>query len=305
MFKKLSLHRSSSVALPKTKGKIKRHEIMANHTRFGVGGAAEVYFEPADEKDLALFLRNIHMPITLLGAGSNVLIRDGGIMGAVVHLPKNFGGLTRQEDCIICGAGVLNADLARFALQNELSGFEFLAGIPGTIGGALRMNAGAYGCEIKDIVESVRVMDAKGSVQEIKADDAFLSYRQNIMPEDWIFLSATLKGTPKKAEEISAKMAELKELRESRQPIWAKTCGSTFKNIMDVPAWKLIEKAGCRGLRRGGAVVSEKHCNFLINDDHATAEDLEKLGLEVQKRVLDACGIQLEWEVKRLGQKKK
>ena len=154
-------------------------------------------------------------------------------------------------------------------------------------------------------MESVRVMDNKGAVQEMQTDDTFLSYRQNAMPEDWIFLAATLKGTPKKAEEIAKTMADLKQLRESRQPIGAKTCGSTFKNVTNVPAWKLIEKAGCRGLKRGGAIVSEKHCNFLINENHATAEDLEELGLEVQKRVLDTCGIQLEWEVKRLGLKKK
>ena len=305
MFEKLGIHHQSTKTLPELKGKVKYNEMMSHHTRFGVGGPADIYFEPADEKDLVTFLQHIDMPVTILGAGSNVLIRDGGLIGAVVHLPKNFGGLSRQGDYIICGAGVPNADLARFALQNELSGFEFLAGIPGTLGGALRMNAGAYGFEIKDIIESVRVMDAKGAIQEIKTDEAFLSYRNNAMPDDWIFLGATLKGTPKKAEEIAGKMAELKQLRESRQPVWAKTCGSTFKNVMDVPAWKLIEKAGCRGLRRGGAVVSEKHCNFLINDDHATAADLEELGLEVQKRVLDACGIQLEWEVKRLGQKKK
>ena len=304
MFEKLGLHHQSIANLPTVKGKIKRNEPMSHHTRFGVGGPADIYFEPETEKDLALFLQYINMPITILGAGSNVLIRDGGLIGAVVHLPKDFGGLSRQGDRIMCGAGVLNADLARFALQNELSGFEFLAGIPGTIGGALRMNAGAYGFEMKDIVESVRVMDAKGAIQEITTDETFLSYRNNAMPDDWIFLSAVLKGTPKKADDIANKMAELKQLRESRQPVWAKTCGSTFKNVRDVPAWKLIEKAGCRGLKRGGALVSEKHCNFLINDNHATAEDLEELGCEVQKRVLDTCGIQLEWEVKRLGQKK-
>ncbi len=299
---KLLTYQGPRFVMPKTKNEIKRNVPLAKKTWMGVGGTAEYYFEPFDEKDLSFFIKNKPgMPMTILGGGSNIIIRDKGVPGVVIHLGKNFANISRNGDIITCGAGLLTIDLAKFAQKEGLSGFEFLSGIPGSVGGALRMNAGAYGNEMKDILSSVRLIDGNGSVQEFSPQPDFFQYRRNALPDDWIFVGASFKGIPADPAVIQEKMNDLKKKRESGQPAGVKTCGSTFKNPEGLKAWQLIEKAGCRGLERGDAVVSDKHANFLINRGKATAEDVEELGEEVRRRVLKKCGVQLEWEVKRIG----
>lgn len=300
--KKLFTHQGPSFVLPKTKAEIKKNVPLAKKTWMGVGGKAEFYFEPADEKDLSFFIKNKpELPISLLGGGSNIIIRDNGVPGVVIHLGKEFANISLNKDEITCGAGLLTIDLAKFALKNGLSGFEFLSGIPGTVGGAIRMNAGAYGKEIKDILVSVRLIDGNGSIQEISPQSDFFKYRKNALPDDWIFIGATFKGTPETPEKIQEKMNDFKKKRETNQPTGVKTCGSTFKNPEGLKAWQLIDKAGCRGMKKGDAIMSTKHANFLINQGRATAQDVEDLGEEVRKRVLKKCGVLLEWEVKRIG----
>lgn len=300
--KSFFITRKPSFTLPRTKSEIKKNFPLAKKTWMGVGGEAEFYFEPFDEKDLSFFIKNKPaLPMTVLGGGSNVIIRDKGVPGIVVHLGKSFANITRKENIITCGAGLLTIDLAKFAQREGLSGFEFLSGIPGSVGGALRMNAGAYGSEIKDILTSIRLIDGNGSIQEFSPQPDFFQYRRNALPDDWIFIGASFKGSPAEPTVIQEKMDELKKKREAGQPTGVKTCGSTFKNPEGLKAWQLIDKAGCRGLKRGDAIVSEKHSNFLINQGKATAEDVEELGEEVRRRVLKKCGVHLEWEVKRIG----
>ena len=289
--------------LPPLRGKLTENAPLAKMTWMNVGGPAEVLFEPADEEDLAFLVsHHLNIPTTLLGAGSNVIVRDGGVPGLVIHLGKNFSYCKVNEDHTIeCGASLLVMELAKTAQKNGLSGFEFLCGIPGSVGGALRMNAGAHGSEIKDILISIRLINQKGEIKTIPMDAEFFQYRQNLLPSNWIFVGATFKGTPKNAEDIAATMAGYKEMREKSQPVGVKTCGSTFKNPEGLQAWKLIDKAGCRGMKVGGAEVSQKHCNFLVNTGKATAGDVETLGEEIRKKVLEDSGIPLEWEVQRIG----
>ncbi len=302
--KTLSRHKLRK-PLPKTKGEIRKNVPLAKKTWLGVGGPAEFYFEPFDEKDLSKFIKNKpNIQTTVLGGGSNVLIRDKGIPGVVIHLGKNFTKCVLKGESIVCDAGLLTMELAKFAQKNSLSGFEFLSGIPGTIGGAIRMNAGAYGREIKDVLTSIRAIDGNGNIHELEPHPDFFQYRKNILPENWIFIGATFKGTPQSSEIILATMQKQKAQREATQPIGVKTCGSTFKNPDGLSTWKLIEKAGCKNLKKGGAHLSEKHCNFLINSGKATAKDIESLGEEIRHHVLQKCGVLLEWEVKRLGLKK-
>lgn len=290
---------------PKTRGEIRQNVPLAKKTWMGVGGNAEYYFEPEDEKDLSNFIKaKPPIPMTILGGGSNIIFRDDGVLGIVIHLGKSFANISQQNDIITCGTGLLNVDLARFAQKSGLSGFEFLSGIPGTVGGAIRMNAGAYGSEIKDILQTIRLIDGNGIIQEISPQSDFFKYRKNALPEDWIFIGATFKGKYKKPDEILKTMQELKKKRETNQPMGVKTCGSTFKNPDGLRAWELIDKAGCRGLRNGDAVMSTKHSNFLINEGRATAEQVEDLGEMVRQKVLDKTGILLEWEVKRIGLRK-
>ena len=300
--KKKWMRRTVAMQMPKTKAEIRRNVILAKKTWLGVGGPAEFYFEPADEKDLARFIKNRPaMPMTVLGGGSNVLIRENGIPGIVIHLGKSFTNYTIKEDIISCDAGLLTIDLSKIAQKNGLSGFEFLSGIPGSVGGALRMNAGAYGSEIKDILVSIRAVDGNGTIHEFEPQPDFFKYRKNALPEDWIFTGASFRGVKKDPQEILQTMQEFKKKREASQPIGVKTCGSTFKNPDGLTAWKLIEKAGCRGLKKGDAQMSDKHCNFLVNTGKATAKELEDLGEEVRQKVLKKCGVLLDWEVKRLG----
>ncbi|HEY1962583.1 MAG TPA: UDP-N-acetylmuramate dehydrogenase, partial [Rhizomicrobium sp.] len=271
--------------------------------RFRVGGPAETLFRPADAEDLATFIsaKPADLPVSVIGVGSNLLIRDGGIPGVVVRLPGAFGKITAEGTRIRAGAAALDAAVARAAAEAGIAGLEFLRGIPGTIGGALRMNAGCYGREIKDVFVEGKAVDAQGNIVTLSAEDMAFVYRKSGVPEDMIFVEAVLEGEAGDPEEIRARMNALVEQRESTQPVKSKTGGSTFKNPPGHKAWQLIDEAGCRGLMHGAAQVSEKHCNFLINTGEATAADIEGLGEDVRARVKEKFGIALEWEIRRVG----
>ena len=243
------------------------------------------------------------MPVTVIGVGSNLLVRDGGMPGTVVRLPASFGKIEANGMRIRAGAAALDAHVARVAADAGIAGLEFLRGVPGTIGGALKMNAGCYGSEIADIFVEATALDGQGNTHTLKraATQMGFSYRNAEAREDLIFVEAVFEGTPDKPEAIKARMEELAANREASQPIRAKTGGSTFKNPPGARAWELIDRAGCRGLMRGAAQVSEKHCNFLINTGEATAAEIETLGEEVRRRVLASQGVGLEWEIKRIG----
>lgn len=292
--------------MPAVRGQVVANAPLNKMTWLGVGGSAEILFTPADQDDLEFFLANQpNAPLTVIGGGSNLLIRDGGIPGIVVHLGKNFDSLKIDGDKIICGTGVKNMEIARAAMEAGLSGFEFLCGIPGTLGGSIRMNAGAHGRSTADIVEEVTAFDIIGKKMVLPRSEIPFDYRTNALPDNWIFTGAVLKGTPENKENIQKRMTEYRQIREKAQPIGARTAGSIFKNPIGVKAWQLIEKAGCRGLKQGGAMISEKHCNFFINTGKATAQDFETLGETVQQRVFETSGITLEWEVRRIGVKTK
>ena len=272
-------------------------------TWFRVGGPAEVLYSPADVEDLAAFLKNRpdDVPLHVVGLGSNMLVRDGGVPGVVIHLGKAFCGITPDGLNVRCGAGAIDATIATAARDASIAGLEFLTGIPGTIGGGMRMNAGAYGAEIKDIFVSATALDAKGEVHQLSAADMGFSYRHCDVAEDWIFTGAELRGTPGNQDAITARIREIRTERDQTQPTQARTGGSTFANPPGSKAWALVDAAGCRGLIRGGAQISHKHANFLINTGTATAADLEGLGEDVRKRVKDQSGIELVWEVRRIG----
>lgn len=292
--------------MPAVRGTVIENAPLAKITWLGVGGAAEVLYTPADADDLEYFLTNRRgAPLTVIGGGSNLLVRDGGIPGIVVHLGKTFNTLEIKGDTIVCGAGVRNMEIAKAAMEAGLSGFEFMCGIPGTLGGAIRMNAGAHGRSTADTVAEVTAFDIIGKKMVLQRSEIPFDYRANALPDNWIFTGAVLKGTPENKENIQKRMAEYKQLREKAQPTGVKTAGSMFKNPIGLKAWQLIEKAGCRGLKIGGAMVSEKHCNFFINTGKATAQDFETLGETVQRRVYETSEIMLEWEVRRVGVKTK
>ncbi len=289
--------------LPSVRGSYRENAPLARISWFRVGGAAEVMFRPADVDDLAAFIAACPpgVPLTVIGLASNLLVRDGGVPGVVVRLGREFADVRINGNTVHAGAGAVGANIARAVAEAGISGLEFLSGIPGTIGGALRMNAGAFGREMKDIVCSARAIDARGIIQELKAADLDFEYRRCGVPEGWIFVSAVLRGTPGDLAEISALMAKIKSDRQATQPMGTATGGSTFANPTGYKAWQLIDEAGCRGLVRGGAMVSDKHCNFLVNTGTATASDLEGLGEEVRRRVFENSGIKLEWEIRRVG----
>lgn len=272
---------------------------------FRAGGSAELLFQPADPDDLAFFLEKYgpDAPLTVLGVGSNVLIRDGGIPGVVVRLSaKGFGHVSREPgNRIRAGAALPDRRLASFALETGLAGFEFYCGIPGTVGGALRMNAGANGVETADRLIAAHAIDRGGRRRAIMKSAMGFSYRHSSAPEGLIFTEAIFEGTPGEREQIQAVMDAVEQHREAAQPVREKTGGSTFVNPPGRKAWELIDAAGCRGLRIGDAMVSEKHCNFLINTGEASAYDLELLGETVRARVLEQSGFALEWEIKRIG----
>jgi UDP-N-acetylmuramate dehydrogenase len=273
-------------------------------TWFRVGGPAEILFRPADAADLAEFLARLpaEVPVTVIGVGSNLLVRDGGIRGVTIRLGRGFAAIEPHEDKVTVGAGALDLNVALTAAQAGIAGLEFLSGIPGTIGGGFRTNAGAYGSEFKDVLAYAEAVDRDGRTRRVSAADLGLSYRHCSAPADWIFTAAVFRGTRGDPAAIAHRLADIQAAREASQPIRARTGGSTFANPPGRRAWELIDAAGCRGLRRGGAMVSEKHTNFLINTGDATAADIEALGEEVRRRVHERFGISLEWEIRRIGE---
>ncbi len=289
--------------LPAIRGQYEAFALLAQTTWFRVGGPAEVLFVPADAEDLSSFLRSKpeDIPITVIGLASNLLVRDGGIPGVTIKLGRAFNTIEADGLSLRCGGSAVDAAVATTARDHEIAGLEFLTGIPGTIGGAVRMNAGAYGREIQDVLVSATAMDDMGTIQKLSREDLGFGYRHCAVSEDWVFIGAELKGIKGDADTITARIREIRTEREEAQPVQSRTGGSTFANPPEAKAWELIDQAGCRGLQIGGAQVSEKHCNFLVNTGTATASDLERLGDEVRRRVRDATGIPLSWEIRRVG----
>lgn len=288
--------------LPKPRGRLTARAPLGPQTWFQAGGPAEVLFRPVDRDDLAAFLQALDadIPVTVLGVGSNLLVRDGGVKGVVVRLLREFTRIAVEGTEVVAGAGALDLNVALTARDHALAGLEFLSGIPGTVGGAVAMNAGAYGGELAPVLISAEAVDRRGGIHHASAAALGMSYRHSGAPADWIFTSARLRATPGDQLAIARRIAEIDTARFDSQPR-SRTGGSTFVNPPGRKAWELIDQAGCRGLQIGQAQVSEKHCNFLINLGAASAADLEALGEEVRRRVFDNSGIQLEWEIRRIG----
>jgi len=293
--------------MPKVRGRLEPNFPLADLTWFRTGGPAQILFTPADAEDLSRFLEALpsDIPVYPIGVGSNLLVRDGGVNGVVIRLGRGFGQLEAQENFrVLAGAAVPDVKVARFALDRGIAGLTFLRGIPGTIGGALRMNGGAYGGETKDVLVEAYGVDRGGRKIVLANRDMQYAYRHCGAPEDLIFTAALLQGKAGDTAEISAAMEEITNRRESTQPVRTRTGGSTFKNPPGHKAWQLIDKAGLRGFAIGPAKVSELHCNFLINEGGATAEQLEELGETIRRRVKESSGIELEWEIKRIGNRR-
>jgi len=290
--------------MPDLRGRLSANFPLSTITWFRVGGPAQILFTPADEADLAYFLSNApaDLPVTVLGLGSNLLVRDGGVPGVVIRLGKGFSEVKAEPGHRLrSGTAVPDVKVARAAADAGIAGLAFYRGIPGSIGGALRMNGGAHGTETKDVLVEARAVDRQGNIHVLSLADMGYSYRHCSVPTDWIFTEAVFQGHPGETAEILKQMEAVAQYREANQPTRERTGGSTFKNPPGHSAWKLIDAAGCRGLRIGGAQVSEMHCNFLINDNEATAEDIERLGETVRARVKANSGISLQWEIVRLG----
>ena len=290
--------------LPELRGRLTANQPLAEITWFRVGGPAQVLFTPADARDLAYVLANIprDLPVTVIGLGSNLLVRDGGLPGLTVRLGRGFAQIAVEPgQRVRAGAAVPDAKLARAAADAAIAGLAFYRGIPGAVGGALRMNAGAHGRETRDVLVEAQAVDRAGNLHVLPLADMKMTYRHCGVPEDWIFTEALYQGSPGDPAAILAEMNAVAAYREANQPIKQRTGGSTFKNPPGNSAWKLIDAAGCRGLRVGGAKVSEMHCNFLINDRNASAEDIERLGETVRARVKATSGVELQWEIIRLG----
>jgi len=289
--------------LPPLKGRLSLDADLSRITWFRVGGPAEIMFRPADLEDLQAFLKAKPdgVPLTVIGVGSNLLVRDGGVPGVVVRLGKGFARITIDGALIRVGAAAPDLYVARAARDAGLAGLEFLCGVPGTVGGALRMNAGAYGGEVKDVLRRAWALDQAGAMHALTNEDMGFAYRHCAVPEDWIFTEAEFMGTPGSRADIAGRMSDIGEARVDSQPVRSRTGGSTFANPPGSKAWQLIEAAGCRGLRIGGAMVSEQHCNFLINTGNASAADIETLGEEVRRRVRESSGVDLRWEIRRIG----
>jgi UDP-N-acetylmuramate dehydrogenase len=290
-------------AMPDLRGRLLANQPLAELTWFRVGGPAELLFMPEDEADLSYFLANLaaDMAVTVVGLGSNLIVRDGGVPGAVIRLGRGFGAIAIEGTRLTAGAAVPDVKVARAAAEAGIAGLSFLRGIPGGIGGALRMNGGAYGRETKDALIEARAADRGGRIHVLSNADMHYTYRHCGAPDDYIFTQVSFAGTRGDPASIAAEMDKITESREATQPIKSRTGGSTFKNPPGHKAWQLIDAAGCRGLRQGGAQVSEMHCNFLINTGNATASDIETLGETVRQRVKASSGIDLEWEIKRIG----
>jgi UDP-N-acetylmuramate dehydrogenase len=290
---------------PKLRGKLSANAPIAEATWFRVGGPAQALFSPADEEDLAYLLGALppDVPVTTIGLGSNLIVRDGGIKGVVVRLGgRAFNAIEVADGCrVVAGAAAPDQFVAKAAATAGVDGLAFLRGVPGSIGGALRMNAGAHGGEIKDVLIEARGVDRSGATRAFSNADMGFSYRRSTLADDVIFTRAILQGRPSEPAAIAAEMERITRAREESQPIRERTGGSTFKNPAGEKAWRLIDQAGCRGLMIGGAQVSHMHCNFLINLGRATAADIEALGEEVRRRVRETTGVLLEWEIKRIG----
>jgi UDP-N-acetylmuramate dehydrogenase len=290
--------------MPKVRGKLTADAPLAPLVWFKSGGNAECLFEPKDEEDLVDFLRQLdpETPVMALGLGSNMIVRDGGVGGIVVRLGKAFAKINKADDVTLrCGGGASGILVSSTARDAGIAGLEFLRGIPGTVGGFVRMNGGAYGREVKDILISARIVLRDGTVVDWPLDKLGYTYRHSELPEGAIVVEATFRGTPGKPEAIGAEMDAIARAREESQPLRSRTGGSTFKNPPGHKAWALVDAAGCRGLTLGDAQVSEKHCNFLLNLGSASSADIEALGEEVRRRVLAKTNITLEWEIQRVG----
>jgi UDP-N-acetylmuramate dehydrogenase len=289
--------------LPPLRGRVQEAAPLAPFTWFRVGGPAEYLVRPADLADLCLLLRDLPhtVPVRTLGAASNLIIRDGGLNGVAVKLARGFGAVTVEGDTIIAGAAALDTSVAEHAAAAGIAGLEFLCGIPGTIGGAVAMNAGAYGSDIAAVLVWAEMVTRGGDVLRLQSSELHFGYRASKLPADAVVVRACLRGQPGEASNIAARMAQIRTERDAAQPTRARTGGSTFRNPANIKAWELIDAAGCRGLTFGGAQVSEKHCNFLLNTGGATAADLEALGESVRARVLAHSGVPLTWEILRVG----
>jgi UDP-N-acetylmuramate dehydrogenase len=289
--------------MPDLRGRLLANQPLAEFTWFRVGGPAQVLFMPEDESDLAYFLRNLpaDIPVVVIGLGSNLIVRDGGVPGVVIRLGRGFNDVVVEGLRIRAGTAVPDVKVARAAQEAGIAGLAFLRGIPGGIGGALRMNGGAYGRETRDALIEARGVDRNGNIRVYSNADLHYTYRHCGAPEDVIFTQALFEGRTGDREAIAAEMEKITESREATQPIKSRTGGSTFKNPQGHKAWQLIDAAGCRGLVVGDAQVSEMHCNFLINRGQASAADIETLGETVRTRVKANSGVTLEWEIKRIG----
>jgi UDP-N-acetylmuramate dehydrogenase len=290
--------------LPDLRGRMTANAPLSDITWFRVGGPAQVLYSPADEADLAYFLKGAprDLPVTVVGLGSNLLVRDGGLPGFVIRLGRGFAGVSAElGHRVRAGTAVPDVKVARAAAEAGIAGLAFYRGIPGSIGGALRMNAGAHGSETKDVLIEARAVDRKGNIHTLSLADMGFRYRHSSVPQGFILTQALFQGKPGDPAEILREMEDVADYREQNQPIRERTGGSTFKNPPDASAWKLVDDAGCRGLRVGGAKVSDMHCNFLINEGGASAEDIERLGETVRARVKAKSGVTLQWEIIRIG----
>jgi len=289
--------------LPAVRGRLSEGASLAKVTWFRVGGPAEVLFKPADVADLQTFLAGCpeDIAVTVLGVGSNLLVRDGGIPGVVIRLGRAFAEIRTEGTHVYAGAAALDLNVALAARGAGIAGLEFLSGIPGTIGGACRMNAGAYGSDLSQVLVAATAVDRKGNLHRLDKSGMGFTYRHSSVPEDWIFCGAELAGHAGDPAVIQQRLNEIQAAREESQPVRARTGGSTFVNPVGGKAWELVDKAGCRGLKLGGAMVSEKHCNFLINTGEASAAEIETLGETVRRRVRETSGVELAWEIKRIG----
>jgi UDP-N-acetylmuramate dehydrogenase len=289
--------------LPPVRGRLTAGAPLAKSSWFRCGGPAEVLFRPADSEDLAAVLRATpsDIPVTVIGVGSNLLVRDGGVDGVVVRLGRSFARIAVAGTAVRAGAAALDLKVALAAQAAGLAGLEFLSGIPGTIGGSVRMNAGAFGHEMTDVVIEAAALDRQGTLHHLSHDELGFAYRRSALPDGWIVTEVLLRAAPGDARAIAEHIAEIREAREAAQPTRLRTGGSTFTNPPGGSAWELIDRAGCRGLRRGAAMVSEKHCNFLVNTGGASAADIEALGEDVRRRVFETSGVRLHWEIHRIG----
>ena len=295
---------SEALSLPKVRGKLTQDAPLAPLVWFKAGGTADWLFEPADIDDLRAFLADLDpaVPVMPLGLGSNLIVRDGGVPGVTIRLGKPFAKIHAESDHTLrCGAGAHGVLIASTARDNAIAGLEFLRGIPGTLGGFVRMNGGAYGRETADVLVDCDVVLRDGSLKTLPVAELGYTYRHSELPEGAVVVGARLKGEAGDPAEIGAEMDRIAQAREESQPVRTKTGGSTFKNPSGEKAWQLVDAAGCRGMMRGGAQVSEKHTNFLINTGDATSEDIETLGEEVKRRVYKNSGVELEWEIRRVG----